>query len=372
MIWYLGDIVLLFPLPFLTALFLVIIIIQIARYDNKRAPLITVVTLSLYAIQSILLGLNWSVVKISPLILSNVAMLLPPLTWLSLNEHTGCYRTSGRYIVFIVTALVILVNNLGFWLGQDLVIDGVSILLYAGFGLHLIWLGWHEDFEWMETRPLHAVTPNRRAYFIVGAILLLSSSIDVMIAIDVKLNDSQISSALVGYSNLGLLIILLMMFFRLGDPARRRQAETQESNKADKAPSTLMVDPELTAVLDQVETLMNTTHLYREENLSLKRIANKAKLPSRQISNAVNTLKAMNVPQYVNTFRIEDACRMLAQTDTPVTEIVFAVGFSTKSNFNREFQRVTGISPSQWREQVKQSPSNGTTGHMQHAARAQR
>ena len=62
----------------------------------------------------------------------------------------------------------------------------------------------------------------------------------------------------------------------------------------------------------------------------------------------------MNVPQYVNTFRIRDACRMLEETDVPITGIVFEVGFTTKSNFNREFQRVTGLSPSAWREKARQ------------------
>jgi AraC-like DNA-binding protein len=29
-------------------------------------------------------------------------------------------------------------------------------------------------------------------------------------------------------------------------------------------------------------------------------------------------------------------------------------GFSTKSNFNKEFQRVTGVSPSEYRKQIKE------------------
>lgn len=60
----------------------------------------------------------------------------------------------------------------------------------------------------------------------------------------------------------------------------------------------------------------------------------------------------MNVPKYVNTFRIRDACRILEETDMPVTEVIFAVGFTTKSNFNREFQRVTGLNPSEWRSRA--------------------
>lgn len=34
-----------------------------------------------------------------------------------------------------------------------------------------------------------------------------------------------------------------------------------------------------------------------------------------------------------------------------ITEAMNEAGFSTKSNFNREFKRVTGLSPSEWRKQ---------------------
>jgi AraC-like DNA-binding protein len=43
---------------------------------------------------------------------------------------------------------------------------------------------------------------------------------------------------------------------------------------------------------------------------------------------------------------------LLAETTTPVTEIMFDVGFQTKSNFNREFRRVTDMSPLEWRKKT--------------------
>ncbi|WP_425336232.1 helix-turn-helix domain-containing protein [Sinorhizobium garamanticum] len=53
--------------------------------------------------------------------------------------------------------------------------------------------------------------------------------------------------------------------------------------------------------------------------------------------------------QVVNEYRIEEAKRLLAQSNLPVTTIIFEAGFQTKSNFNREFLRVTGMSPSDYR-----------------------
>ena len=41
---------------------------------------------------------------------------------------------------------------------------------------------------------------------------------------------------------------------------------------------------------------------------------------------------------------------------------MFDVGFSTKSNFNREFRRVTGMSPRQWRSGSKSIADPGNIG----------
>jgi AraC-like DNA-binding protein len=70
----------------------------------------------------------------------------------------------------------------------------------------------------------------------------------------------------------------------------------------------------------------------------------------RQISAAINRATGKNVSQYVNEFRIAEACALLVETDKPVTEIMLDVGFQTKSNFNREFRRVTNMTPVQWRQ----------------------
>ena len=63
----------------------------------------------------------------------------------------------------------------------------------------------------------------------------------------------------------------------------------------------------------------------------------------------------MSVSQFVNEYLITEACRLLRETDETVLAISLAAGFATKSNFNREFPRVTGQTPSQWRSANKAS-----------------
>ena len=50
--------------------------------------------------------------------------------------------------------------------------------------------------------------------------------------------------------------------------------------------------------------------------------------------------------------RIGRACRLLAENELNVTEIAFACGFENLSNFNRQFLRLKGTSPSQFRKAV--------------------
>ena len=72
-------------------------------------------------------------------------------------------------------------------------------------------------------------------------------------------------------------------------------------------------------------------------------------VPARRLSAAVNRVHARNVSHDINGFRIAEACRLLTETDQPVLRIMVDVGFLTKSNFNREFRRITNMSPSAWR-----------------------
>ncbi|WP_130401963.1 AraC family transcriptional regulator [Thalassococcus sp. S3] len=337
---------LLFPLPFLTAFFLIFILLYVARHVGRGLPYLALITISAYALQSVLMGVHWGLADIPRAIIASLAIVLPPLTWLTLNTLAGRISARVRVVSLVGTVLLLILLNAAFYFQLSTVIELAGILVYLLFGLHLVWLGWHQELDWMANRPLHAVLPTQRAFFLTGALLLISAGVDAMVAVDIRLNDSQISSALVGYSNLTLLLILVLMFFRVGSPPRSvavpEPALPGGSSEDDDGPTAQ-------EILDLLDAEMEKNHLYRSENLSLNQIARRIRLPARQVSSAVNSLRAMNVPQYVNTFRIKDACRILEETDMPVTEIVFAVGFTTKSNFNREFQRVTGVNPSEWR-----------------------
>ncbi len=88
----------------------------------------------------------------------------------------------------------------------------------------------------------------------------------------------------------------------------------------------------------------NFTHELSEPDL--------AKLSRQSVSTFSRSFRkhtGMTFVQYVNSLRLELACQHLGQADLTITEICYAVGFNSVSNFNRQFLAVKGMTPSKFR-----------------------
>jgi AraC-like DNA-binding protein len=58
----------------------------------------------------------------------------------------------------------------------------------------------------------------------------------------------------------------------------------------------------------------------------------------------------MSPIEYVNFVRVKKACELIDKTDVSMEEVAERVGFSTPSTFNRNFRRIMGTSPYQWKK----------------------
>lgn len=99
----------------------------------------------------------------------------------------------------------------------------------------------------------------------------------------------------------------------------------------------------------ELNTLMESTFLYRDSDLTLARVGRRMGKPARTISICVNQCTGSNFSRFINNLRVCEAQKVLRETDLPVTEVMLEVGFVTKSNFNAEFKRITGMTPSEFR-----------------------
>lgn len=58
---------------------------------------------------------------------------------------------------------------------------------------------------------------------------------------------------------------------------------------------------------------------------------------------------------YINELRVGRASRLLIETDRTVLEVCYASGFNNAANFNRQFARLKGCSPGQFRRRFTQA-----------------
>ena len=56
------------------------------------------------------------------------------------------------------------------------------------------------------------------------------------------------------------------------------------------------------------------------------------------------------IGDYVRSLRIEFACRQLAATNMPLSQIALLAGFADQSHFTRTFKETLGVPPSRYRE----------------------
>lgn len=57
-----------------------------------------------------------------------------------------------------------------------------------------------------------------------------------------------------------------------------------------------------------------------------------------------------NIVSYINSLRIEEARRMLRQTNTSINDIALSLGYNNNQSFNRFFKKFEGITPGEYRK----------------------
>jgi AraC-like DNA-binding protein len=242
----------------------------------------------------------------------------------------------ARIALHAVPAVLILLL-VAFWREA---IDIALVLIFVGYALAILLL-MRPGADALRLAPFEGAVPAYRAIIFAAAALCLSAAVDTFVFFDFTWAHGEHALTVISVGNLAALVILGTA--AAAASRSRAPAETAEPAARPEASE----DKETIATVD---ALMETRKLYRDANLNLDRLARKAGIPARQISAAINRAMDKNVSQYVNDYRIGEACRLLSVTEKSVTEVMFDVGFQTKSNFNREFRRVTDMTPLAWRQ----------------------
>lgn len=85
------------------------------------------------------------------------------------------------------------------------------------------------------------------------------------------------------------------------------------------------------------------------EELSLGNVARAASTSANYLSEKFKEATGINFVKYVASLRYQKAATLLGETDLRVSEIAFASGFRSLSQFNRVFKKFSGKSPTEYR-----------------------
>jgi AraC-like DNA-binding protein len=126
---------------------------------------------------------------------------------------------------------------------------------------------------------------------------------------------------------------------------------------APSSPKQARLSPSQVAYWQQrLHHLLETERVYLEADLSLPALAQRAGLSTHELSYVLNEGFGVNFFQFINAYRVAEAQRLLASAQhqhLSMVGIAFEAGFSSKTTFNTTFKKVTGLTPSQFLQQVQ-------------------
>ena len=86
------------------------------------------------------------------------------------------------------------------------------------------------------------------------------------------------------------------------------------------------------------------------ENILLEDVADKFDMSKPFLSKRFKTATGFGFKEYIINLRIQNACRLLLETNKSITDIAFECGFNDSNYFGDSFRKIKGISPRKYRK----------------------
>jgi AraC-like DNA-binding protein/mannose-6-phosphate isomerase-like protein (cupin superfamily) len=91
---------------------------------------------------------------------------------------------------------------------------------------------------------------------------------------------------------------------------------------------------------------------YRE-SIDLNKIASLVNLAEGSLCRFFKTQVGITIFEYLNQIKVEFACNLLMDKSLSVLDVALDSGFNNLSHFNKQFKKITGISPKEYRLRFK-------------------
>lgn len=342
------------PLPFIAAFLLALIVVVLKIKDLAHWKIPTGFIL-LCILTMIIVGLRWSLNypflrALQPIF----GACLPVTAWLSFSR---AHRHSAYYFLHWIGPFIVALISLSYPYLWPALVDYLVPLLSLFYGGKLL----KSSFYPAEDISINQLDRVSKAERITGLLLIFSALTDSVISYDFFAFNGIDAQWILSLSYLVMIPIITAMVIVVStatsihttdpEPQEKPRPRTEEKISARTQQHQRYIDhDEISLIAAQFETFMTKDDAFKDADLTLNRIARKLGIPTRKISSAVNQKYGENISKVINSYRVEHAKHLLTHSDMSVTDIFLSSGFQTKSNFHREFSRITGQTPSEYRQ----------------------
>ncbi len=105
--------------------------------------------------------------------------------------------------------------------------------------------------------------------------------------------------------------------------------------------------------INKLKQIMETNEPFLDASLTINKLSRQLNMSSRELSVLINQELNQHFFDFINAYRIEKAKNILkdsSQKKLTVLEILYEVGFNSKSSFNTAFKKHTGTTPTNYRK----------------------
>lgn len=164
-----------------------------------------------------------------------------------------------------------------------------------------------------------------------------------------------------GYFDAGLILVLVFLFFFVNAIVIKGLKHPEifsgidEPEVIQKYRGSTLTSEERDIIQAKLITLMINEKPFLNPEITLEDLSLRLSVPSKKLSQLLNETFRQNYFDFINSYRIEEAKRLIAESNDPkitVLEIMYQAGFNSKSSFNTLFKKKTGLTPSQYKKSV--------------------
>ena len=149
------------------------------------------------------------------------------------------------------------------------------------------------------------------------------------------------------YALAAFIFINTIMFFLLFKPDVYYVIAKYKNNK--------LTQPDKSELLQKLNTYMETYKPYLNPDITLETLAGEISVNPRILSQIINETFKKNFKSFILEYRIRESMKILADTKQrklTILEILYQVGFNSKSAFNNQFKLYTNLTPIEYRSKV--------------------